>query len=74
MNLTLSLLDLFSYFIPGSIFLYTIIEFLTLFGILDIDYSNLTSSPFVIISIVLSYILGHVLSALNFLVWEPSNW
>ena len=71
MNLTLSLLDLFTYFIPGSIFLYTIIEFLALFGILDIDYSNLTSSPFIFISIFLSYILGHVLFALNAHIWEP---
>ena len=71
MNLTLSLLDLFTYLMPGAIFLYTIIEFLALFRILDFDYSNLISSPFVIISILLSYILGHVLSALNFLVWEP---
>jgi len=71
MSLTLSLLDLFTYFIPGSIFLYTIIEFLALFRILDIDFSNLTSSPFIFISILLSYILGHVLTALYALVWKP---
>jgi len=71
MSITLSVLDLFTYFIPGAVFLYAIIEFLALFRILDIDYSNLTSSPFIFISIILSFILGHVLGALYALVWEP---
>jgi len=71
MSLTLSLLDLFTYFVPGTIFLYTIIEYLVLFKLIDIEYSSLLSSPIIFISILLSYVLGHVLFALNAHIWEP---
>ena len=69
MSIKYSLYDLYTFLIPGIIYLYTINEFLALFNLPYFELTKLTNLAYIILSLVAAYILGHAFYALRYLVW-----
>lgn len=61
MSITLGVYDLFSYIVPGILYIYILNEFLTLFGFSHLELQNFDSIPILILIAIVSYILGQMM-------------
>lgn len=69
MSITLGIYDVFSYAIPGILYLFTFNEGLRLLRLPSVDVSRLDNVAFLILLALLSYLVGHLLDYISHRIW-----
>lgn len=69
MSITLGIYDVFSYAIPGMLYLYTFNEGLRLLRLPFITFSDLSSTFYFILLGLLSYLVGHLFDQISHFIW-----
>ena len=69
MSITLGIYDVFSYAIPGIIYLFTLNEGLRLLRLPFVDISQLNNTYHLILLGLLSYLVGHLFDYISHYIW-----
>ena len=69
MSITLEIYDVFSYAIPGILYLFTFNEGLRLLRLPFVDISQLNNNYHLILLVLLSYLVGHLFDYISHYIW-----
>ena len=73
MSITLGVYELFSYILPGLIYLYTINEFFKLLGVQYIKYSDLSGATSIFGIVAAAYLLGFLFHQILSKLWFENH-
>jgi MFS family permease len=68
-SITLGIYDVFSYAIPGILYLFSFNEGLRLLRLPFIDISQLNSTSYLVLLVLLSYLVGHLFDYISHYIW-----
>jgi hypothetical protein len=69
MTISLGLYDIFSYIVPGFLYLYVMIEFMGVLGWRTVDLNQIDTIGSLLLSTVVSFILGHIVGSITYNYW-----
>ena len=69
MSITLGIYDVFSYAIPGILYLFSFNEVLRLLKLPFVDVSQLNSTLHIVVLSLLAYVMGHLFDYISHYVW-----
>ena len=69
MSITLEIYDVFSYAIPGILYVFAFNEGLRLLGLPSLDISQLNNSSYLFLLGLLSYLVGHLFDYISHYTW-----
>jgi hypothetical protein len=69
MSITLGIYDVFSYAIPGILYLFTFNEVLKLLGLMPFDLAQLNNAAYGILLVLLAYLVGHLFDQISHFIW-----
>lgn len=69
MTISLGLYDVFSYIVPGFLYLYVIVEFMRVLGWQTVDLTQIDTPGSLLLITVVSFILGHIVGSITYNYW-----
>ena len=69
MSIALEIYDVFSYTIPGILYLFAFNEGLRLLGQPPVDTSQLKDGPYLILLVLIAYLVGHLFDYISHGIW-----
>ena len=69
MTISLGLYDVFSYIVPGFLYLYVMLEFMRVLGWRTVDLTQIDTVGSLLLITVVSFILGHIVGSITYDYW-----
>jgi hypothetical protein len=70
MTISLGVYDVFSYIVPGFLYLYVITEFMRLLSWRTIDLTQIDTVGSLLLVTVISFVLGHIIGSITYNYWS----